>query len=143
MIQNENTRKFLFGQFIFGLCLFGFLLPNNLKADSKSNEKPKYNLNLYEALQWRCIGPFRGGRSVAVAGHPDLNFTYFMGTTGGGVWKTENGGATWLNVSDSVFQYGSVGAIAIANSDPNVVYVGMGETCLRGNTFVKPHMYWL
>ena len=59
-------------------------------------------MNLYNAMQWRCIGPFRGGRSVAVAGHPDLYFTYFMGTTGGGLWKTEDGGANWINVSGEI-----------------------------------------
>jgi len=102
-------------------------------ADSKSENKPKYDEKLFNAMQWRCIGPYRGGRSVAVAGHPDQDFIYYMGVTGGGIYKTEDAGMTWFNVSDSVFQWGSVGAIALAESDPNVVYVGMGETCLRGN----------
>ena len=89
--------------------------------------------SLYKALEWREIGPFRGGRSVAVAGHPGQPSTYYFGGTGGGVWKTEDGGITWNNVSDGFFRTGSVGAIAVAESDPNVVYAGMGETCIRGN----------
>ncbi|HWP82945.1 MAG TPA: glycosyl hydrolase [Bacteroidota bacterium] len=93
----------------------------------------KYNYNLYKGMQWREIGPFRGGRSVAVAGHPDQPYTYYFGGTGGGVWKTTDGGITWLCISDSLFQTGSVGAIAVAESDPNVIYVGMGEGCIRGN----------
>ncbi|MEW6455232.1 MAG: glycosyl hydrolase [Acidobacteriota bacterium] len=107
---------------------------SNLTAQPVSKEiKPKYDLNLYKAMEWRNIGPFRGGRSTAVAGHPDLPYTYYFGGTGGGVWKTEDGGITWVNVSDGFFKTGSVGAIAVAESDPNVVYAGMGERCPRGN----------
>src|SRR5258706_5731097 len=83
--------------------------------------------------RWRQIGPFRGGRSVAIAGVSSLRDTYYFGGTGGGVFKTTDGGASWIPVSDGSFQTGSVGAIAIAESDPNVVYVGMGEACIRGN----------
>ncbi len=86
-----------------------------------------------QALVWRCVGPFRGGRSVAVAGHPTELATFYMGTTGGGVWKTEDGGTYWENISDGYFQRASVGAIAIAESDPNVLYVGMGESTIRSN----------
>ncbi|MCB0558840.1 MAG: glycosyl hydrolase [Lewinellaceae bacterium] len=87
---------------------------------------------LFQGMQWRNIGPFRGGRSVAVAGLPDNPLVYYMGTTGGGVWKTEDAGLNWFNISDGYFNTGSVGAIAIAPSDPNVVYVGMGEHPVRG-----------
>lgn len=94
----------------------------------------RYSYDLYKGMQWREIGPFRGGRSVAVAGHPDQPYTYYFGGAGGaGVWKTTDGGVTWLCISDSLFQTGSVGAIAVAESDPNVIYVGMGEACIRGN----------
>ena len=85
------------------------------------------------ALQWRFVGPYRGGRVMAVAGHPTTAATFFCGTSGGGVWKTENGGATWRNVSDGFFRRASVGALAIADADPNVVYAGMGECGLRSN----------
>jgi photosystem II stability/assembly factor-like uncharacterized protein len=84
-------------------------------------------------LTWRNIGPTRGGRVVAVSGDPVNKLVFYQGATGGGVWKTEDGGLHWKNVSDGFFGTGSVGAIAVAPSDPNVVYVGMGEACFRGN----------
>jgi len=84
-------------------------------------------------LAWRLIGPFRGGRVVAVAGHPSDPLTFYFGACNGGVWKTENAGETWRNVSDGFFRTASVGAVAVAQSDPNVVYVGMGESCIRSN----------
>lgn len=112
-------------------AVLGFFLTAQAHRDSRS--APPYDLNLYKALEWRCIGPYRGGRSVAVAGHPDQPYTYYFGATGGGVWKTEDGGLTWINISDGSFKTGSVGAIAVAESDPNVIYVGMGEACIRGN----------
>ncbi len=93
------------------------------------------------AMKFRCIGPYRAGRSLAVAGHPDLKQTYYFGATGGGVWKTEDGGENWRSVSDNTFGSSSVGAITIAPSDPNVVYVGMGETDIRGNISPGDGMY--
>jgi photosystem II stability/assembly factor-like uncharacterized protein len=84
-------------------------------------------------LSWRSIGPTRGGRVVAVSGDPVNKLVFYQGTTGGGVWKTEDGGLQWKNVSDGFFGTGSVGAVAVAPSDPNVVFVGMGESCFRGN----------
>ncbi|TAG52402.1 MAG: glycosyl hydrolase [Runella slithyformis] len=87
---------------------------------------------LFKGLKWRNIGPFRGGRSVACAGVRQNPLVYYMGSTGGGVWKTEDAGISWKNISDGQFKTGSVGAIAVAESDPNVVYVGMGEHPVRG-----------
>src|SRR5258708_37146460 len=87
----------------------------------------------YKELKFRLIGPHRGGRVVAVAGVPSQPYVYYFGGTGGGVWKTTDGGIRWLNVSDGQLGTGSVGAVAVAESDPNVVYVGMGESCIRGN----------
>ena len=85
-------------------------------------------------LQYRHLGPFRGGRSVAVAGVPAQSLVYYFGATGGGVWKTTDGGVNWESVSDGQpFGTGSVGAVEVSQSDPNVVYVGMGETSIRGN----------
>ncbi|GAC1514098.1 MAG: hypothetical protein NVS1B4_00980 [Gemmatimonadaceae bacterium] len=84
-------------------------------------------------LEWRSIGPSRGGRSLAVAGDPVDRATFYFGATGGGVWKTENAGASWRNVSDGYFATGSVGAIAVASSDRRVIYVGTGEACIRGD----------
>ena len=88
---------------------------------------------LLDGVHWRLIGPFRAGRVVAVAGHPHERRTFYFGSTGGGVWKTRDGGHSWRNVSDGFFRRASVGALAVAASDPNVLYAGMGECCIRSN----------
>jgi photosystem II stability/assembly factor-like uncharacterized protein len=88
---------------------------------------------LLASLQWRCIGPFRGGRSVAATGHPTDAMTFYFGACAGGVWKTTDGGTYWENVSDGFFETAAVGAIDVARSDGNVVYAGTGEACIRGN----------
>jgi photosystem II stability/assembly factor-like uncharacterized protein len=85
-------------------------------------------------LQWRLIGPFRGGRVTAVTGVPSQPLVYYFGATGGGVWKTVDGGINWEPITDgSVFGTGSVGAIGLSEADPNTIYVGMGESPIRGN----------
>src|SRR5258707_2169401 len=86
-----------------------------------------------DPLEWRQLGPFRGGRVEAVAGDPRERNTFYFGSCGGGVWKPTDEGLFWRNVSDGFFKRASVGAIAVAPSDPNVVYAGMGEACIRGN----------
>ncbi len=83
-------------------------------------------------VKWRNIGPFRGGRSNTATGVLNNSATYYMGTTGGGLWKTDNSGISWNNISDGFFKTGSVGAVAVAESDANIVYVGMGEHAIRG-----------
>jgi len=80
--------------------------------------------NFLNALQWRLIGPFRGGRCVAVAGDPVNPLVFYHGATAGGVWKTYDGGTYWENVSDGFFNTSAVGAIAVSDSDPNVIYAG-------------------
>src|SRR2546423_3850103 len=87
----------------------------------------------FRSLEWRLIGPHRGGRVVAVAGHPTERGTFYFGACAGGVWKTTSGGAYWENVSDGYFKTAAVGAIAVSESDPNVIYVGTGETAIRSN----------
>ena len=86
-----------------------------------------------DGLEWRLVGPHRGGRVVAVAGHPTENATFYFGACAGGVWKTTDGGTYWENISDGFLHTSAVGAIAVSSSDPNVLYVGMGETAIRGN----------
>ena len=111
------------------LCCIPYLI-----AAQKSTEKASdSNVNeFYQAVKWRNIGPFRGGRSVCASGVIGDPITYYMGTTGGGVWKTEDAGQHWKNISDGYFTTGSVGAVAVSESDPNIVYVGMGEHAPRG-----------
>ncbi|WP_075341000.1 VPS10 domain-containing protein [Tenacibaculum agarivorans] len=86
----------------------------------------------FSSMKYRNIGPFRGGRSVGASGTVNNPLTYYMGTTGGGLWKTEDAGQRWNNISDGFFKTGSVGAVAVSESNPNVVYVGMGEHAIRG-----------
>jgi photosystem II stability/assembly factor-like uncharacterized protein len=97
------------------------------------DQTPAVDLESYfKPVYWRNLGHSRGGRSVSATGVKGNTLTYYMGITGGGVWKTEDAGQTWFNVSDGYFKTGSVGAVAVAESDPNVVYVGMGEHAPRG-----------
>jgi photosystem II stability/assembly factor-like uncharacterized protein len=88
---------------------------------------------LFGSLEWRCIGPHRGGRVVAVAGHPTEPGTFYFGACAGGVWKTTSGGAYWENCSDGYFKTAAIGALAVSTSDPNVIYAGTGEATIRGN----------
>ena len=93
---------------------------------------PIIKQNLYESMKYRNIGPFRGGRSTTVSGIPDDIFTYYMGATGGGVWKTTDGGNTWNNISDGYFNTTGIGDITPAPSNSNIIYVGTGESPVRG-----------
>jgi photosystem II stability/assembly factor-like uncharacterized protein len=104
-----------------------------LAVEKPKDAKPPTFSERFEGLQFRCIGPYRGGRATAVAGVRHDPLTFYFGATGGGVWKTSDAGATWEPVSDKEFKTGSVGAIAVSESDPNVIYVGMGESPIRGN----------
>ena len=79
---------------------------------------------LMSAMEWRLVGPYRGGRVMTVSGVAGNNRLYYMGATGGGVWKTENAGISWQNISDKYFNVGTIGALAVSLSDPNVIYVG-------------------
>lgn len=127
----------------FCVTLLGFT--NDVRAQifghGSETQNPAYSESLLGELNYRSIGPFRGGRSVAVGGHDSQPYTYYMGATGGGVWKTTNGGNGWINVSDGYFKTGSVGALSVAPSDPNVIYAGMGETCIRGNMSAGDGIY--
>ncbi len=91
----------------------------------------QYAAGLLAGLQWRDVGPMRAGRTFGVAGHADQPDTFYMGSVGGGVWKTENAGRTWVPISDEGIPIGSIGAIAVAPSNANVVYVGTGESDIR------------
>lgn len=101
-------------------------------------EIPKENL---QALTYRMVGPTRGGRVSTVTGISNDVFTYYMGASGGGVWKTNDCGTTWNNISDGFFKVGSIGAVVVAPSDPNVIYVGTGSPDLRGNVSAGNGIY--
>jgi len=110
------------------------LLP--LAAEGQKRKKTK-NTNsfpeaLYTSMEYRLVGPFRGGRSAAVTGVPGKPNLFYFGAAGGGVWRTTDGGRAWENISDGFFG-GSIGAVEVAQSDPNVLYVGGGEKTVRGN----------
>ncbi|WP_299312884.1 glycosyl hydrolase [uncultured Aquimarina sp.] len=113
---------------ILKLTLLAFLIIGNFSSLNAQT----YNKELYNALEYRLVGPFRGGRSAAVTGVPGKPNLFYFGATGGGVWKTNDGGRTWENISDGFFG-GSIGSISVSKSDPNVIYVGGGEKTLRGN----------
>ena len=116
---------------IFVILIFVFSILN-LSAQTAKTIDPNDLNSVFKPVKWRSIGPFRGGRSVAsvgVVGQPNV---YYMGTTGGGVWKTEDSGQSWRNISDGFFKTATIGAIAVAESDPNVIYVGTGEHAIRG-----------
>src|SRR6202045_2980259 len=95
---------------------------------------------LFKGMQWRQIGPFRGGRALAIEGVPGEPDTYYFGAVAGGVWKTIDGGANWTPLFDKE-NISSIGAIAVAPSDHNVVYAGTGEAAIRGNTTYGTGVY--
>lgn len=96
---------------------------------------------VFQGLRYRMIGPSRGGRVTAVAGHRAQPSTFYFGSTGGGVWKSEDYGVTWRNISDGYFRTGSIGAIRVAESDPNIIYVGTGSDGIRSNVIIGKGVY--
>ena len=118
---------------------------------SVSGQKKKSDVNsvipsvdyskVFNDLNYRCVGPTRGGRSTAVAGIASAPNTFFMGTTGGGVWRTDDAGLNWKNITDGQISVGSIGSIRVAPSDPNVIYVGTGSADPRGNVSIGKGVY--
>lgn len=108
--------------------------PSSRSANASAGAASTFDSTTFASLAWRNIGPWRGGRSVAVAGIPSQPMTYFAGYTGGGLWRTDDAGNSWRNISDGFFKSSSIGAIAVAPSDPNVIYVGTGEHAIRGQS---------
>src|SRR3954462_6340608 len=95
----------------------------------------------YQDMRWRSVGPHRGGRSTAAAGVRTQPNVFYMGATGGGVWKTENSGITWVPISDGQIPTGSIGAIDVSDSNPNIIYVGTGSEAIRSNVIVGRGVY--
>lgn len=135
MTANRRRRIPLLLLVLFA-ALVGATVPSLLAqapaAPAAGSAPPQFDSTSFAALQWRNIGPFRGGRVVAVAGVPQQPRTFYFGSVGGGVWKTTDGGENWTNITDGQLKTSSVGALAVAPSDPNVIYVGMGEHAVRG-----------
>lgn len=115
------------------ICILAAIVFSSPSLDAQSliDQKPN-DYDYFSTVKWRHVGPFRGGRSCAVTGVPGQPNLYYFGATGGGIWKSDNGGRAWENISDGFFG-GSIGCITVAPSDPNVIYVGGGEKTVRGN----------
>ncbi len=115
------------------LPLFVTLVSSVCMPSAVFSATPSDTANQYDGMEWRFVGPYRGGRVNAVVGHPVDRMTFYAGYTGGGIWKTDDGGVSWRNLSDGYFNVGSIGALAIAESEPSVIYAGTGEHALRGD----------
>ncbi|RLD22022.1 MAG: glycosyl hydrolase [Bacteroidetes bacterium] len=126
-----RTRFLLSAILCIAISATGFSQKKKKKSASSANQIT-YNDSLYNAMSWRNIGPFRGGRSLTSTGVVGNPLTYYFGSAGGGVWKTDDAGISWRNISDKFFNATSIGAISVSESDPNVIYVGTGEACVRG-----------
>src|SRR5437868_4015932 len=100
-----------------------------------------YNPALWSGMRYRMIGPMRGGRVTAVTGVPSEPYTFYMGSTGGGVWKTVDAGHNWTNISDNYIPVGSMGAIEVSLSNPNIIYAGTGSSKIRSNVSIGRGIY--
>jgi photosystem II stability/assembly factor-like uncharacterized protein len=119
--------------FLLSILLISFsVIAQKPKSKTVTPASPSVKADLYKGIKWRNIGPFRGGRANTIVGDPQNPSIYYVGYTGGGVAKTDDGGTTWKNISDGFFKVGSIGDIAVCETDPNVIYVGTGEHAVRG-----------
>ena len=131
------SQNFFMIRIIITAAFTGFLCFSSIAQTAENNS---FYPSLENKLNYRCIGPFRGGRSAAVTGVEGKPMLFYMGATGGGVWKTENGGSSWKNISDGYFG-GSIGAVAVSKSNSSILYVGGGEVTVRGNVSPGTGMY--
>lgn len=127
--------------FVMGITLSLGARPMLSSGVQKASEKVGYDPLLFSVMRWRSIGPNRGGRSIACAGSPSRPMEYYFGATGGGLWKTTDGGTTWRPVTDGQIKSSSVGAVAVSESNPDVVYIGMGEVQLRNDILQGDGVY--
>src|SRR5262245_51277038 len=117
------------------VLLFALMTAGPLSA------QPAHERTFLDAYKWRSIGPARGGRSIAVSGVKGRPLEAYFGAVGGGLWKTSDGGTNWAPVTDGLIESSSVGAVAVSESNPDVVYIGMGESCIRGNIMPGDGVY--
>src|SRR5262245_8403077 len=138
-LQNQiakNRRRIV----LLILCI-GVSIPYSVVFSNRQISMSSVDPAFFKGLRYRSIGPHRGGRVTAVAGHRKQPYVFYIGATGGGVWKTTDAGQLWANVSDGFFETGSIGAIAVADSDPNVIYVGTGSAAIRSNVILGRGVY--
>ena len=130
----RKTIKYQFLLILSLCCLFLIPASGQRKKNKKmtKSDSASFDEAIYSSLNWRELGPFRGGRSAAVAGVANKPNLFYFGAAGGGVWRTQDGGRQWENISDGFFG-GSIGAVTVSEYDPNVIYVGGGEVTVRGN----------
>ncbi len=126
---------------IFSLSSTTFAQKKITESASQKLTPEDYDSSTLTTLNWRCIGPWRGGRCLAVTGVINQPYIYYMGATGGGIWKTIDGGNTWLPLSDSGFHSSSVGSLAVAASNPNIIFAGMGEYAIRNTAIMGDGIY--
>ncbi len=119
--------------FVFFSAVFFTVVATVLPAPAPARAQETFPEELWSSLNWRNVGPPRGGRSIAAAGSATRPFEYYMGTTGGGLWKTDDGGQNWRPVTDGQINSASIGAVQVCETNPDIVYMGTGETQLRGN----------
>jgi len=133
--MRTRSTYVLMSSLVIAFSVSLFAISSNAQRRQPACSTSTANANdALKVLQWRQIGPFRGGRSTAVAGVASQPMVFYFGGVGGGVWKTSDGGINWEPITDgSVFGTASVGAIGLSDSDPNTIYVGMGESPIRGN----------
>ncbi len=125
-----------------GALFLLFIMLASLRVDAQTvSGSPSYDPALFRALQWRNIGPDRAGRSIACAGNSSRPFEYYSGAVGGGLWKTADGGTTWKPVTDRQINSSSVGAVAVSESHPDIVYIGMGEVQIQRNMLQGDGVY--
>ncbi|HBE00220.1 MAG TPA: hypothetical protein DC060_18755, partial [Gemmatimonadetes bacterium] len=125
---------------LFAALALPALLAQDLRAQ-RSDAGPSSVEGLFSGMSYRNVGPSRGGRVTAVAGHADHPFTFYMGAVGGGVWKTEDYGTTWRPIADGILETGSIGSIRVARSNSDIVYVGTGSDGIRSNVIVGRGAY--
>ena len=133
-------KRILFAGAVMALAVFA-RNPVSVSAAAQANGNTVIDPRAYQDLRWRSIGPHRGGRSTAAVGVRTQPNVFYMGATGGGVWKTENFGATWIPITDGQLPTGSIGSIDVSDSNPNVIYVGTGSEAIRSNVILGRGVY--
>ncbi len=135
----KRSRKLAVLLLVFAV-VFAIATTSRLRAQDQA-AGTAYSADFFKALKWRNIGPDRGGRSIASSGSPSRPLEYYFGAVGGGLWKTTDGGQTWNPVTDGQIHSSSVGAVAVSESNPDIIYIGMGEACIRGNIMQGDGVY--